>query len=106
MTVFSLRCSSCDAAVEIHGRLGFKLKNAGSSGTVLCQRCRQRSFLEARGLQLGEDNNNISGVLKRRLIPLTVVVLAVGLIIGTAPLGLNPSQDAQDALPARESPSR
>ena len=105
MTVFSLRCSSCDAAVEIHGRLGFKLKNAGS-GTVLCQRCRQRSFLEARGLQLGEENNNISGVLKRRLIPLTAVVLAVGLIIGTAFLGLNPSQDAQDALPARESPSR
>jgi len=105
MTVFSLRCSSCDAAVEIHGRLGFKLKNAGS-GTVLCQRCRQRSFLEARGRQLGEENNKISGVLKRRLIPMTAVVLAVGLIIGTAFLGLNRSQDAQDALPARESPSR
>lgn len=105
MTVFSLRCSSCDAVVEIHGRLGFKLKNAGS-GTVLCQRCRQRSFLEARGRQLGEQQNNISGGLKRRLIPMTAVVMAFVLIIGTAFLGRNRFQDAQDALPAKASPSR
>ena len=102
MTVFSLRCSSCDAAVEIHGRLGFKLKNSGS-GTVLCRRCRQRSFLEARGRQLGEQQNKISAVLKRRLIPITAVVLAAALIMGTAFLSRNRSQDA---LPATESPSR
>ena len=105
MTVFSLRCSSCDAVVEIHGRLGFKLKNAGS-GTVLCQRCRQRSFLEARGRQLREHQKNISGGLKRRLIPMTAVVMAFVLIIGTAFLGRNRSQDAQHALPAKASPSR
>ena len=104
MAVFSLPCSSCGTLVEIPGRYGFKLKNAGITNTV-CTQCRQGAFLDSR-------RDNISGQIslgtwpdQRRLIPFTAAVAALALLIGgvvwrsAVPL-------AQDTLPASESPSK
>ena len=104
MPVFSLPCSSCGTPVEIPGRYGFKLKNAGITNTVFTQ-CRQSAFLASR-------RDNISGQIalgtrpdQRRLIPFTAAVAALALLIGgvvwrsAVPL-------AQDTFPASESPSK
>ena len=81
MAVFSLPCSSCGTPVEIPGRYGFKLKNAGITNTV-CTQCRQGAFLASR-------RDNISGQIalgtrpdQRRLIPFTAALAALALLIG------------------------
>ena len=104
MPVFSLPCSSCGTPVEIPGRYGFKLKNAGVTNT-LCTQCRQGAFLASR-------RDNISGQIalgtrpdQRRLIPFTAAVAALVLLIGGV-VWRTAVPTAQEALPARESPSR
>ncbi|GIR74996.1 MAG: hypothetical protein CM15mP77_1530 [Synechococcus sp.] len=59
-------CSSCGRSVEIPGRFGFKLKNAGA-GRLLCQQCRQTSFIQARREQLDRDVGQQT--LLRRICP-------------------------------------
>ena len=75
MALFTLPCRVCGAPVEIPGRFGFKLKNAGVSASV-CQRCRQKSFQStaAQSSLLVPRNN--------RLIPVAALLVA-GLIVGT-----------------------
>ena len=104
MTVFSLTCSSCGTPVEIPGRYGFKLKSAGITNTV-CTQCRQGAFLASR-------RDNISGQIalgtrpdQRRLIPFTAALVALALLIGGV-VWRSAVPMAQEALPARESPSK
>ena len=104
MPVFSLPCSSCGTSVEIPGRYGFKLKNAGITNTV-CTQCRQGAFLASR-------LDNICGQIalgtkpdQRRLIPFTAAVASLGLLIGGV-VWRSTVPTAQEALPASESPSK
>lgn len=104
MTVFSLSCSTCGTPVEIPGRYGFKLKNAGISNTV-CTSCRQGAFLSSRR---GNISNQIAlgtNPDQRRLIPFTAAVAAVALLIGGV-LWHSAAPPDQDALPVSESPSK
>ena len=108
MAVFSLPCRSCGEPVEIPGRYGFKLKNAGMSAS-LCNSCRRGGFLQAR-----QDGLNAAGDVavrpaRRRLIPAMAVVslaliTAVGLWLqrgaGAPPAG------SQEAVTDLDSPSR
>ena len=75
MALFTLPCRDCGAPVEIYGRFGFKLKNAGVTASI-CRRCRQQSFQStaAQSSALVPRNN--------RLIPVAALLVA-GLIIGT-----------------------
>lgn len=77
--MFSLTCRSCGALVEIPGRYGFKLKNAGVN-TTLCTSCRQQGFLRSRLDGLGLDGNQRENPSQRRLLPIAVVVLALALM--------------------------
>ena len=81
MAVFSLPCSSCGIPVEIPGRYGLKLINAGITNTV-CRTCRQGAFL-------AYCRDNISSQIalgarpdQRRLIHFTAAVAALALLIG------------------------
>ena len=75
MALFTLPCRECGAPVEIPGRFGFKLKNAGVSASI-CRRCRQQSFQStAARSSLRVPGNN-------RLIPFAALLVAV-LIVGT-----------------------
>ena len=108
MAVFSLPCRSCGEPVELPGRYGFKLKNAGMSAS-LCNSCRRGGFLQAR-----QDGLNAAGDVavrpaRRRLIPAMAVVslaliTAVGLWLqrgaGAPPAG------SQEAVTDLDSPSR
>ena len=79
MSVFALRCRHCDALVDIPGRFGFKLKNAGIESTI-CQSCRQKKFLSDR-----KDTKRIAvdgGLQQGRWIPTLAIVIAVA-IVGT-----------------------
>ena len=104
MAVFSLSCSSCGTPVEIPGRYGFKLKNAGITNTV-CTSCRQGSFLASRGKNLSDQIALGPSSNQRRLIPFTAAVAALALLIGGV-LWYSPAPTNQDALPVRESPSK
>ena len=100
MTVFSLRCQRCGAAIDLQGRYGFKLKTAGVESTT-CLRCRQSEFLKVR--------RDEPGLNSRRILPLTAVVVVFGMVMGglwvTRQSVERGGQDA--ALPtAAESPSR
>lgn len=74
MALFTLTCRDCGAPVEIPGRFGFKLKNAGVSASV-CQRCRQQSFQSNAALSSSRVPRN------NRLIPVAALLIA-GLIVG------------------------
>ena len=103
MSVFTLRCSSCGAAVEIPGRFGFKLKSSGA-GTLLCQRCRQSSFLKARREQL--DQAIEVEVQRMRWVPALAVALALTLAISLVLWHQAQQNRPQDSLPERVSFSR
>ena len=76
MSVFSLRCRDCGDLVDIPGRFGFKLKNAGVDSMV-CQRCRQKSFLSSRTASL----NTLGAAGQRnRWVPALAMTIAVALI--------------------------
>ena len=104
MAVFSLSCSSCGTPVEIPGRYGFKLKNAGITNTV-CTSCRQGAFLAARRDNLSDQIALGPSSNQRRLIPFTAAVAALALLIGGL-LWYSAAPTNQDALPVRESPSK
>ena len=104
MAVFSLPCSSCGTPVEIPGRYGFKLKSAGVTNTV-CTRCRQGAFLASRRDNISSQIALAPSLDRRRLIPFTAAVAAVGLLIGGV-VWRSAVPTAQDALPASESPSK
>ena len=104
MAVFSLSCSSFGTPVEIPGRYGFKLKNAGITNTV-CTSCRQGAFLVSRQDNISNQIALGSRPDQRRLLPFSAVVAALALLIGGVLWSSTPPND-QDALPASESPSR
>ena len=104
MAVFSLSCSSCGTPVEIPGRYGFKLKNAGITNTV-CTRCRQGAFLASRHDNISHQIALGSRPDQRRLIPFTAAVAALTLLIGGV-VWRSAVPTAQEALPLSESPSR
>ena len=104
MAVFSLPCSSCGTPVEIPGRYGFKLKNAGITNTV-CTSCRQGSFLASRRENLSDQIALGPSSNQRRLIAFTARVAALALLIGGF-LWHAAAPPNQDALPVRESPSK
>ena len=104
MAVFSLSCSSCGTPVEIPGRYGFKLKNAGITSTV-CTRCRQGTFLASRRYSSSGDIALETRPDQRRLIPLTAAAVALALLIGGV-VWRSAVPTAQEVLPASESPSR
>ena len=104
MAVFSLSCSSCGTPVEIPGRYGFKLKNAGVTNTV-CVSCRQGAFLASRRDNLSHQITLGTRPDQRRLIPFTAAVAALGLLIGGV-LWHSAGPSDQEALPVSESPSK
>ena len=104
MAVFSLPCSSCGTPVEIPGRYGFKLKNAGITNTV-CTSCRQGAFLASRRDNLSDQIPLGTSSNQRRLIPLTAAVAALALLIGGV-LWRSAGPTGQDAVPVSESPSK
>ena len=104
MPVFSLPCSSCGTPVEIPGRYGFKLKNAGITNTV-CTQCRQGAFLASRRDNISSPIALASSSDRRRLIPLTAAVAALALLISGV-VWRSAVPTAQEALPASESPSK
>ena len=104
MAAFSLSCSSCGTPVEIPGRYGFKLKNAGITNTV-CTSCRQGAFLAARRDNLSDQIALGPSSNQRRLIPFTAAVVALGLLIGGV-LWRPAGPTGQDAVPVSESPSK
>ena len=104
MAVFSLPCSSCGTPVEIPGRYGFKLKNAGISNTV-CTSCRQESFLASRRDNISQQITLGTSADQRRLIPFTAAVAALALLIGGV-VWRSAVPTHQDALPVSESPSK
>ena len=108
MAMFSLPCRICGEPVEIPGRYGFKLKNAGISAS-LCNSCRRGGFLQARQNGLNAAGDAVAQPAARRLIPALAVVLlalitAVGLWLqrgaGAPPAG------GQEAVTDLDSPSR
>ena len=103
MSVFTVPCSSCGAAVEIPGRLGFKLKSSGA-GRLLCRRCRQSSFLKVRRQQLARDVGNQT--LLQRSVPWAAVLISLALTAALVWWHQAHSNHPQDALPERVSPSR
>lgn len=108
MAMFSLPCRICGEPVEIPGRYGFKLKNAGISAS-LCNNCRRGGFLQARQNGLSAAGAAVAQPAARRLIPALAIVLlalitAVGLWLqrgaGAPPAG------GQEAVTDLDSPSR
>lgn len=104
MAVFALSCSTCGSPVEIPGRYGFKLKNAGVTNTV-CIRCRQGAFLESRRDSISRQNALGTRSDQRRLVPFTAAVAALVLLIGGV-LWRTTGTTPQDPLPLSESPSK
>ena len=108
MAMFSLPCRICGEPVDIPGRYGFKLKNAGLSET-LCNRCRRGGFLQAR-----QDGLNAAGDVavrpaRRRLIPTMaivslVLITAVGLWLQRGAWA--PPAGGQEDVTGLDSPSR
>ena len=86
--------------VEIPGRYGFKLKNAGLS-TTLCSSCRQEGFLKTREQGISQVERSGLSAAQRRGLPLAGVVLFGLLIAGGLWLQSNgnPFESHQDALP-------
>ena len=74
MSVFALRCRQCGALVDIPGRFGFKLKNAGIDSTI-CQGCRQKKFLNDR-----QSSPSDSGDQRRRWIPAAAIIIAFAIV--------------------------
>jgi hypothetical protein len=103
MSVFTFRCFICGAAVEIPGRFGFKLKSSGA-GRLLCQRCRQSSFLKARREQL--DQAIEAEIQRVRWVPAAAVALALTLAISLVWWHQAQQNRPQDSLPERVSSSR
>ncbi len=104
MAVLSLSCPSCGTPVEIPGRYGFKLKNAGITNSV-CRTCRQGAFLASRRDNISSQIALGDRSVQRRLIPFTAAVVALALLIGGVVL-LSVVPTTQEALPVSESPSK
>ena len=104
MAVFSLSCSSCGTPVEIPGRYGFKLKNAGITNTV-CTSCRQGAFVSSRRDNISHQIALGNSPDQRRLIPFTAAVAALALLIGGV-LWRSAGPTHQEVLPVSESPSK
>lgn len=106
--VFSLPCRSCGEPVDIPGRYGFKLKNAGISAS-LCNNCRRGGFLQARQDGLSAADAADVKPATRRMIPVLAIVLLA--LITTVGLWLQrgagaPPAGGQDAVTGLDSPSR
>ena len=97
MGLFSRRCDSCGALVELPGRIGFKIKGGGAA-PMLCQHCRQTDWLELRHRQ--------PGVWSQRAIPMAAAGLGLVLMLGGVWLNRVGEPSVQDRLPAMDSPSR
>ena len=105
--VFTLTCRSCGNPIEIPGRFGFKLKNAGLS-TTLCSSCRQAGFLKTREEGINHIQTTGDSPAQRRVLPGLVLVATAALLIGGLWLQKNgnPFTQGQDPLPTSASPSR
>ena len=97
MSLFSLKCDSCGAFIELPGRIGFKIKGSGDSPT-LCSRCRRSDWLNHR--------RGLPGGWSRRSIPLVAAGLGFLLVFGGLWMKRISGPSAQESLPATESLSR
>ena len=97
MSLFSLKCDSCGALIELPGRIGFKIKGSGDSPT-LCSSCRRSDWLNQR--------RDLPGGWTRRSIPLVAAGLGVLLVCGGLWMKRISGPSAQESLPATESLSR
>ena len=77
MSVFALPCRQCGALVDIPGRFGFKLKNAGIESTI-CQSCRQKKFLSDRNDRQSSDSDRVDQ--RRRWIPAAAIIIAFAIV--------------------------
>ena len=97
MGLFSRRCDSCGALVELPGRFGFKIKGGGAS-PMLCQHCRQTDWMELRRRQ--------PGVWSQRTVPMVAAGLAALMMLGGVWWNRVGAPLLQDRWPTTESPSR
>ena len=65
--------------MDIPGRFGFKLKNAGIDSTI-CQSCRQKKFLNDRNDRQSSASDSIDQ--RQRWIPAAALMIAV-VVVGT-----------------------
>ena len=108
MAVFTLTCSSCGVQLDIPGRYGFKLKNAGMS-TAICTDCRQKGFLRSRNDGISSDQSLGTSTGRRRRLPVLVLTFAVLLMVGLVwlkPGSKSPEDRPQEGRPETVSPSR
>ena len=97
MGLFSSRCTSCGALIELPGRIGFRSKGGGDV-SMLCRRCRQVAWLSRR--------DGRPGRWTQRSIPL--VAIGLGVLLAAAGVRLHRSGGlwGQGSFPAAESLSR
>ena len=97
MSLFSLKCDSCGALIELPGRIGFKVKGGGDA-PMLCSSCRRTDWLKHR--------RDLPGSWSQRTIPLVAVGLGVLLVCGGLWIKRLGRPSTQESLPASESLSR
>ena len=97
MSLFSLKCDSCGALIELPGRIGFKSKGSGDAPR-LCSNCRRKDWLNHR--------RDLPGSWSQRTIPLVAAGLGVLLVCGGLWMKRLSVPSAQESLPSRESLSR
>ena len=97
MSLFSLKCDSCGALIELPGRIGFKSKGGGDAPR-LCSNCRRKDWLNHR--------RDLPGSWSQRTIPLVAAGLGVLLVCGGLWMKRFSGPSAQESLPSRESLSR
>ena len=97
MSLFSLKCDSCGALIELPGRIGFKSKGSGDAPR-LCSNCRRKDWLNHR--------RDLPGSWSQRTIPLVAAGLGVLLVCGGLWMKRFSGPSAQESLPSRESLSR
>ena len=97
MSLFSLKCDSCGALIELPGRIGFKVKGGGDAPR-LCRNCRRVEWLNHRRDQPSSWS--------QRTIPLFAAGLGVVLLVGGLWMKRLSQPSVQESLPANESLSR
>ena len=97
MSLFSLKCDSCGALIELPGRIGFKVKGGGDA-PMLCSSCRRTDWLKHR--------RDLPGSWSQRTIPLVAAGLGFLLVCGGLWMQRISGPSAQESLPASESLSR
>ena len=97
MSLFSLKCDSCGALIELPGRIGFKSKGGGDAPR-LCRNCRRKDWLNHR--------RDLPGSWSQRTIPLVAAGLGVLLVCGGLWMKRFSGPSAQESLPSPESLSR